>query len=234
MFTEKNTATLIEGIPSLLQKNDITGNNAKFQRFYDKVGRVTGVVYWKIVRLFNLDTTSKRKELLSDLIIHSGDQVLETSIGAGANIPALPLDAHYYGVDISLGMLRACQKYPLVKPYDLHLIQANAENLPFKNSVFDVVFHVGGINFFNDIPKAIDEMIRVAKPGAQILICDETQKHIDSWYLKIPFVKKHFQNEKPVSPTLELVPKEMLNVAISYKWDETMYVITFNKPPSIR
>ena len=36
--------------------------------------------------------------------------------------------------------------------------------------------------FFNDIKRAIDEMIRVAKPGAQILICDETQKYVDSFY----------------------------------------------------
>ena len=110
------------------------------------------------------------------------------------------------------------------------MVHANAEQLPFKDNVFDVVFHVGGINFFTDPKQAVKEMVRVAKPGALLLICDETQKEIDSWYCKLPFVKKYFQNMKPVSPSLDLIPEDMLERKISYKWDETMYVITFLKP----
>ena len=53
------------------------------------------------------------------------------------------------------------------------LFLGNAECLPFADESFDVVFHVGGINFFNDRAKAIREMIRVAKPGSKILIADE-------------------------------------------------------------
>lgn len=33
---------------------------------------------------------------------------------------------------------------------------------------FDTVFHVGGINFFNDRARAISEMIRVARPGTKL------------------------------------------------------------------
>ncbi len=180
LFTEDRSTAypIIDNIPSFLKKGDVTGNNAKYQRFYDKVGKFTGSVFWFLCRLFRLDLVSKRKDLLSDLHINPGDKVLETSIGAGANIPPLTRDAHYYGVDISLGMLKACQKYTLVKPYDLHLIHANAEHLPFKDETFDMVFHFGGINFFNDIPQAIKEMIRVAKPGSLIMIGDETQEHV--------------------------------------------------------
>lgn len=105
--------------------------------------------------------------------------MLETSIGAGANIPALRCDTVYYGVDISMWMLKACQKYHLVKPYDLTLIHANAEALPFKDETFDVIFHFGGINFFNDPAQAIREMIRVAKPGAFLMIGDETEEHVE-------------------------------------------------------
>lgn len=226
----KDRYEIIEGIPSFLKPGDVTGQNAKYQKFYDKVGRFTGSVFWFVCRLFRLDLVSKRKELLSDLQIKAGDRVLETSIGAGANIPPLPLNAEYYGVDISLEMLKACKKYRLIQPYDLQLIQANAENLPFKDATFDVVFHFGGINFFNNIPQAINEMIRVAKPGALLLIGDETQKHVDSWYSKLPFVKKYFKDAEPISLPLKYIPKPMLNVRAGYKWDDSMYVITFNKP----
>lgn len=221
---------ILMGIPSFLQDGDVTGDNAKYQKFYDKVGRFTGSVFWFMSRLFRFDLVSKRKELLSDLKIESGQRVLETSIGAGANIPSLTSDAEYVGVDISMGMLRACQKYHLIKPYNLHLIHANAEELPFNDETFDVVFHFGGINFFNDIPKAIGEMIRVAKPGALILIGDETQEHVESWYSKLPFIKKFFKNVEPVSPPLGSIPSGMENIKLGFKWENSMYIVTFNKP----
>jgi ubiquinone/menaquinone biosynthesis C-methylase UbiE len=222
-------SSIVNGIPVFLKPGDVTGNNQKYQQFYDRVGRFTGSVFWFLCRLFRLDLVSKRKDLLSDLPIKPGDRVLETSIGAGANIPALNPKASYFGVDISMGMLQACQKYSLIKPYDLQLFQANAEYLPFQDNSFDVVFHFGGINFFNDIPRAIHEMIRVAKPGAFILIGDEMQTHVDSWYKKMPFIRGYFKDAKPVVIPKEFIPKNMHNIKLAHKWNSSMYIITFNK-----
>ncbi|GAB4234585.1 MAG: class I SAM-dependent methyltransferase [Chlamydiales bacterium] len=232
LFTEDKQTSfpIIMGIPTFLKDGDVNGKNAKYQKFYDKIGFFTGSVFWFLCRLFHFDMVSKRKEVLSDLDVTPGQIVLETSIGAGANIPPLTKEAEYIGVDISMGMLRACQKYSLIKPYHLQLVHANAEELPFKDETFDVVFHFGGINFFNDIPKAINEMIRVAKPGAQILIGDETQEHVDSWYSKLPFIKKYFQEVEGVSPPTNMIPSHMENLKLRYKWDKSMYVITFYKP----
>ncbi|MBS3904395.1 MAG: methyltransferase domain-containing protein [Simkania sp.] len=225
-----STYPIINGIPVFLKEGDVTGDNKKYQQFYDKVGFFTGAVFWFFCRLFRLDLISKRQDLLSDLHIGSGDKVLETSIGAGANIPALNQRAQYVGVDISMGMLRACQKYSLLNPYDLQLVQANAEYLPFKDHSFDVVFHFGGINFFNDKARAINEMIRVAKPGAKILIGDETQKHVDSIYKKMPLVKRYYQEAQPVVIPRDLIPANMSNIKVEYKWNNSMYILTFNKP----
>ncbi len=230
LIGEDQVYPIVGGIPIFLKEGDVTGDNEKYQKFYDKVGRFTGSVFWFICRLFRWDMVSQRKNLLSDLQVKPGDRVLETSIGAGANIPALDPLACYVGVDISMGMLRACQKYHLLQPYNLQLIQANAEFLPFKDDSFDVVFHFGGINFFNDKSRAIREMIRVAKPGAMILIGDETQKHVDSWYKKVPFIKRYFKDVEPVAIPIDLIPSNMHNLKVDYKWDDSMYVITFNKP----
>jgi ubiquinone/menaquinone biosynthesis C-methylase UbiE len=43
--------------------------------------------------------------------------------------------------------------------------QSNAERLPFADRTFDVVFHVGGINFFDQPAVAVREMVRVARAG---------------------------------------------------------------------
>jgi ubiquinone/menaquinone biosynthesis C-methylase UbiE len=36
--------------------------------------------------------------------------------------------------------------------------------------------HIGGINFFSDKKKAIEEMIRVARPKGKIVIADESER----------------------------------------------------------
>lgn len=87
-----------------------------------------------------------------------------------------------------LGMLQKCQKKWSAKT-NLSLVHGSAEDLPFADNSFDIVFHSGGINFFSDKAKVISEMIRVAKPGTKILIANETADYIDSQYKKVHFLK---------------------------------------------
>jgi len=216
-------------IPVFITPEDVVGLNLKYQKMYDRIAKGYDWVI-KIYMLFHRDGNDKRKELLKDLKIEPGMRVLETSIGTGFNLRFFTKQAQYFGIDISRGMLDVCQRENKKKQYDLHIAQANAEELPFKDNTFDVVFHVGGINFFNDIPKAINEMIRVAKPGAQILISDETQKHIDSSYKKIPFVRRFFKDAAPIAVPLESVPQAMKDITLRYVDNDSMYVITFFKP----
>jgi len=112
---------------------------------------------------------------------------------------------------------------------DATLVLANAEDLPFADSSFDVVFHVGAINFFNDRAKAINEMIRVAKPGSLLLIADETETHVKSTYETT--LGSFFKNRKePVVPPVHLIPSEMLDVQLQELRDGQFYALTFRKP----
>jgi hypothetical protein len=56
-------------------------------------------------------------------------------------------------------------------------LQGLAEHLPFPDSAFDCVFHMGGINFFTDPSATLREMVRVAKPGTRLagLYCEGAQ-----------------------------------------------------------
>ena len=53
------------------------------------------------------------------------------------------------------------------------LIRGNASHLPLKDSYFDAVFHVGGINTFEEKELAIREMFGVARMEVKIIIVDE-------------------------------------------------------------
>ena len=108
------------------------------------------------------------------------------------------------------------------------MVQGNAEALPFGNEIFDVVFHVGGFNFFNDKKKAVAEMIRVAKPGAKLYIIDETSELI-----KFPeFIKKLLPKPKPevFDPPLPFIPDQMLNVDTHNIWNNRFWGVSFQKP----
>jgi ubiquinone/menaquinone biosynthesis C-methylase UbiE len=216
-------------IPVFIKPKDVVALNLKYQRFYDTIARWYDWVIW-FYKIFRPQGFAERNKLLKDLIIKPGMKVLETSIGTGFNLTLFTKEAEYYGIDISMGMLRVCQRENKKMGYKLHIAQANAEELPLKDVVFDVVFHVGGINFFNNIPGAINEMIRVAKPGAQILISDETQEHVVKAYQRWPFVRRFFKEAKPVVVPMEFIPKDMKDVNLRYAEDKRMYVITFRKP----
>lgn len=96
--------------------------------------------------------------------------------GTGKNLPVLRKivgeNGLVVGVDISITMLRYAGK--IAKKYqNVVFIRANASHLPLKDSYFDAVFHVGGINTFEEKELAIREMFRAARTGAKIVIVDE-------------------------------------------------------------
>ena len=160
--------------------------------------------------------------------------MLETSIGTGWNIKVLPKHATFYGLDISEGMLKQCRKNCKRWDIPIQLIHGNAEYLPFRDESFDSVFHVGGINFFNDRQRAINEMIRVAKPGTKIVIIDETKEHLKKQYQKTPFVKKYFRDDDLDSTRLltpvDLVPINMKEIEVKILEEHMMYQLSFRKP----
>jgi ubiquinone/menaquinone biosynthesis C-methylase UbiE len=159
--------------------------------------------------------------------------VLETSVGTGLNYKYVPRGAKLFGLDLSAEMLTSCQANLRRWEMDADLFLGNAEDLPFANDSFDVVFHVGGINFFDDRTKAIREMIRVAKPGSRILIADETEKHVKSTYERIPITSGYFRNrQEAVTAPIDLVPPEMQEIHLEVLRDGRFYALTFRKPSS--
>jgi ubiquinone/menaquinone biosynthesis C-methylase UbiE len=130
-----------------------------------------------------------------------------------------------------LGQLKRCRSYLRAKGWPVELFLGNAEALPYLDNSFESVFHVGGINFFNDKRKAIEEMIRVAKPGARILIADETDKGMRAYDMVHPgFSSSVGADQKKVNAPVDLVPPEMREVKATEVWNGFMYLLEFRKP----
>jgi SAM-dependent methyltransferase len=167
------------------------------------------------------------------LKVNSGDSVLETSVGTGLNFKYLPKGVSLTGIDLSPELLINCLSNLRRLHPSADLFLGNAECLPFADSSFDVVFHVGGTNFFNDRAKAIREMIRVAKTGSYILIADETEEHVKAAYERGPVTSGYCRNRKePVTVPVDLVPTEMLEThleILNVLGKNRFYALTFRK-----
>jgi len=222
------------GIADLRCPEDLTGFNQKYNHLYETIGGFYDDTQRVGCALTGIDRDAYVMSYLGLLEVKPGDSVLETSVGTGLNFKYLPPGVRLCGIDLAREMLANCQSNLRRWHLQADLFLSNAESLPFADSSFDVVFHVGGINFFNDRAKAIREMIRVARPGSRILIADETEEHVKASFERAPITGGYFKNRKePVAAPVDLVPPEMLEThleILNVVGKNRFYALTFRKP----
>jgi ubiquinone/menaquinone biosynthesis C-methylase UbiE/uncharacterized protein YbaR (Trm112 family) len=224
---------VLNGIPHFIEPDEITGWNRRLAGMYDWFSWGYRV-FSKVAFTFIGMTEEQGRREITDRLEPKGGRLLEVSIGPGVNLPYLVGRAdvgEIYGLDISQGQLNRCREYIAHRGWDIQLQLGNAERLPYQDNTFASVFHVGGINFFNDKGKAIEEMIRVAKPGSRILISDEKERGAQAYDRLIPgFKKKVGKEREAVVAPLALIPPEMLDVRLFDVWGGWFYCIEFTKP----
>jgi len=204
--------------------------NKKYRKLYDRIAPIYDLTTRAYAYFRSGGEEERRSEYLSELEIKDEDKVLEVSIGTGANLRYLPRAAQFFGVDISRGMLKQCKKKLSRLALDAPLLLSAAEALPFRGQVFDVVYHVGGINFFDDKTAAIAEMTRVAKLGTKIMIVDETEKIAKAYERSLgagPFYK---DRDQTIAAPIDFVPTEMVDVHVKEVCGGELYCLTFRKP----
>ena len=222
-----------DGIPAFLRPEDLTGDNGKYNHLYETIGGFYDDTQRVFAAFRGLEIDSYFENYMSLLDAKPGDSVLETSVGTGLNFKYLPRGVKLAGLDLSPEMLANCQNNMRRWKMDADLYLGNAESLPFADASFDVVYTCGGFNFFSDRAKAIREMIRVAKPGGQLMIEDETEEYVKSTYENIPVTSSFYKDRKEaVTVPIDLVPPEMEDIHAEMLKDGKFYAIIFRKPPA--
>lgn len=218
-----------DGIPILLEA-EVSGANQRYQAMYDRFAPFYDFSTWLYSRWKGMTVEARLREYLDELEVAAGNFVLEVSVGTGRNLQFLPRSARFFGLDISWGMLKRCQRNAAKWKLGATLFMGTAEQLPFKGEAFDVVFHFGGINFFNDKAAAIREMIRVAKPGTKFVIGDENQA-LAQKYERLPVAGGFYGNRTDViSAPVNLLPPEMQEVQVKDIAGGDLYCLSFRKP----
>jgi ubiquinone/menaquinone biosynthesis C-methylase UbiE len=229
----KKDYPVIKGIAHFIKPEELTGMNKTFARAYDWFSWGYRAFSKVAFALIGMTEEQGRREVI-DRLEPKGGRVLEVSIGPGVNLPYLVGRSdvgELYGLDISLGQLMRCRDYAAQRGWNVQLDLGNAEQLPYQDNSFDGVFHIGGINFFNDKKKAIEEMIRVAKPGTRILIADETERGAQGYEKYLPGFKDSFGGQREaIQPPIDLVPDSMLERRVFDIWKGWFYCLEFRKP----
>ena len=103
---------------------------------------------------------------------YAGKKVLEIGVGAGVDFSNwVDAGAEATGVDLTeAGLEHTRKQLGLVdaQPGQYELIRADAENLPFEDGMFDLVYSWGVLHHTPDTPKAFAEAFRVLRPGGAI------------------------------------------------------------------
>ena len=96
--------------------------------------------------------------------------VLEVGVGTGKNLPYYPVVKNCVGIDLSEGMLKHAKKLAVKK--NVKLVQADAQNLPFRDGYFDMVI---ATYVFCSVPnpvQGLNEIKRVLKPNGELLMLE--------------------------------------------------------------
>ena len=219
-----------EGIPVFIERHQITGMNSRFRQIYDSWAPFYDLLSRVGLYILGVSEVRLRQEFVATLEIKPGDRVLATSVGTGSDLEFLPRACAFHGLDLSAGMLEICRNKARRLGLAVELFLGQAEYLPFKDASFDVVYQMGGINFFSDQERAISEMVRVAKAGTKIVIMDETEK-VARMLENIPGIRAWFRHpQRPIVPPTHLVPAGMEQVECRELCNGQAWHLSFRKP----
>lgn len=147
-----------------------------------------------------------------DLCCGSGDLARRLARAVGTT-------GQVYGADFSPAQLAIAEQIAQdsTLPLPITWVEADALNLPFDDNFFDAATMGYGLRNVTDIPRCLQELHRVLKPGSAIAILDfhrpanVTMQQFQQWYLDqivVP-ISEQFQLKQEyayISPSLERFP----------------------------
>ncbi len=126
-----------------------------------------------------------RKKSLARLPCSGEAHILLNGIGTGLDLPLLPALHQYTAFDLTRAMLK--QALPRGGNLNLHWVQGDSQQLPFRNGSFDHALLHLILAIVPDTQSALREAARVVKTGGRIFILDKFLRPGQSAWLRRMF-----------------------------------------------
>jgi phosphatidylethanolamine/phosphatidyl-N-methylethanolamine N-methyltransferase len=127
--------------------------------------------------VFGLLLGPGRRQAFNYLSRRPHQKILEIGVGPGSTLEFYPPSSHVVGIDISAPMIKRAQKKASRlnsgNRYEFHVMDAC--NLDFPDDSFDVVMAAYVITTVCDPHRVCREMLRVVKPGGQIIAVNHSR-----------------------------------------------------------
>jgi ubiquinone/menaquinone biosynthesis C-methylase UbiE len=222
------------GIPSLVYP-PLSEEDTRWIAEYDQMAPTYDESVATYSDFLGVDLDEERKNIAHLVPIEGSVRILDVSVGTGANFSSLNSvfkgkmgRFNLHGIDVSKGMLQVAKEKALKGGYTVSLTHGSVFNLPYPKDSFDLILHSGGINTFSDIPLALTEMLRVVRPGGNVVVIDEglsPQKRDTPEGQAIMKANSLFASHPP----LKYIPDRAKNVEVTYIMNEAFYQIMFSK-----
>lgn len=123
-------------------------------------------------------------------VVH-GNRVLDVACGTGvlarAALARVGQGGEVVGLDAGPGMLAVAER---LEPR-IEWREGTAESLPFPDTSFDAVVSQFGLMFFADRLKAVNEMLRVVKPGGRVTAAVwDLLEHSEGYYESVELLER--------------------------------------------
>ncbi len=161
----------------------------------------SAALYWKeIYQLEDVYATIHRErrtmvlEFVDQLALPRGSRILEIGCGAGLTTVALAQRGYLVdAVDTVRAMLdltrQAAAEAGLEKR--VRTSTADAHQLALPSSSFDLVLAIGVVPWLHALPKALQEMARVIRPGGYLIVNSDNRRRLNNLLdpLRLPAMK---------------------------------------------
>jgi len=109
------------------------------------------------------------EDFVDRLDLKPGMKVLDIACGTGnQSVPAARKGADVTGLDIATNLLAQAKERAAAEKLSINFIEGDAEQLPFADASFDVVYSMFGAMFAPRPERVAAELKRVCKPGGMV------------------------------------------------------------------
>jgi ubiquinone/menaquinone biosynthesis C-methylase UbiE len=131
---------------------------------------------------------------------YPGKQLLEIGCGLGTDLLQFARGgAHVTGLDLSLESVRLARRRFEQQGFPPRFLNGDAENLPFPDASFDVVYSFGVLHHTPNMDRAFAEVRRILRPGGEavVMLYHSTSSHFFLGY-PIDSARRIRRGEKPL------------------------------------